>query len=239
MGIRLQKRAGWGLDDLVPGEDPRVNWEGRWTQRSASGIAYLNWLTRKYGGQRHVFSMDFILLRSADAARYLRSDVSECVSYDHEDRQASVLVIRPFAYPDWSREDDTLDYSAEQLRPDGFGSYSSRLPAGIFPFNALYMDAETGEDINGHEHHLAMWWNVTANLEKMPLREDTTPEDRRATLDKVTADVLPQYASYEEARRRVVPRVPGEVRDVCEYLQVLKGKETWRQLRPVLATWLA
>jgi hypothetical protein len=239
MGLRLQKLAGWGLDDLIPRTDPRVNWQGRWAQHAAGGIAYLNWLTRKYGGQRNLFSLDYVLLRSADAARYLRGDVSDCVSYDHEDRQASVIVIRPFACHDWSRSDDTLDYSAEQLLPDGFGSYCRRLPAGIFPFNGMFMDAQTGEDINGYEHHLAMWRNVTANLEKVPLREDTTPEDRRATLDKVTADVLPQYSSYEEARKRVVPRVPDEVRDVCEYLQVLKGNETWRQLRPVLATWLA
>lgn len=235
MGIRIQKHLGYALTDVTP-HDPRVNWafaEGRYH----SGQSYLRWLNERYGlGEGKPFpSMDWLTIRHE--AKFLKHDVAQCVAYDHEtsDRdKASVIVVRTFCYPEWSRQDDSIDYSADQLRDDMGESRWELLRTGIFPFDGQLMDAETGERL---PREALTWRQVTRSLEKDPPAGKDNRLDRVGALELFTKDLLPQYPDYQTAVARVVQCVPQEVRDICEFLGLFTSDETWKQLRPVLATW--
>jgi hypothetical protein len=234
MGIRIQKHLGYALTGVTP-EDERVNWkfaEGR----CHSGHAYLRWLDERYGpGEGKPFpSMDWLTIRHE--ANWLEHDVAECASYDYETSdhgRASVIVVRPLCHPDWSRTDDSIDYSADQLRDDMGESRHELLRTGIFPFDGQLMDAETGERL---PREALTWRQVTRSLESRPGDKDKR-QDAIDAMELFTRDLLPQYPGYQAAAARVVPCVPQEVRDVCEFLGLFTSDETWKQLRPVLATW--
>lgn len=232
MGIRIQKHLGYALTGVAQ-QDPRVNWEFA-RGRYHSGHSYLRWLNERYGWEQKKshFSMDWLTIRTE--VKFHRADVSHCVSYDDESRTADVIVVRPVCYPDWSRTDDSIDYSAEQLHGDMGGSRCELLPAGIFPFDGLLMDAETGERL---PKEALTWKQVTRSLESDPPAAKDDRLNRIDAMEQFTRDLLPQYPGYQTAVARVVSLVPEEIRDVCEFLGLFTDEGTWKQLRPVLATW--
>ena len=87
------------------------------------------------------------------------------------------------------------------------------------------MDARTGEPAPADT---ALWARFAARYEDGDLSEQA--------LRELAAVLFPDW-TLEEARMRIVPSVPSEVRDLCEYLELFTDPGTWRELRPVIATW--
>ncbi len=232
MGIRVQKRLGYGLTGVTQ-QDPRVNWEYD-KGRHRSALSYFRWLDGRYGlGEGKPFpSMDWLTLRHEP--RFLKRDVTKCASWDYESSSPFPLVVRPLCYPEWSRSDDSIDYSADQLRDDMGSPRCERLAAGIFPFDGQLMDAETGERL---PKEALTWRQVTRSPGGRPSAGKDERLSHISALELFTRDLLPQYPDYQTAVARVVSLVPQEIRDVCEFLELFTGKDTWKQLRPVLATW--
>jgi hypothetical protein len=247
MGLRLHKVIGWALTDLLPGKDgwghadPRVNWEAEpFGHDGRTGREYLPWLAKRVADRRlpgleQWFSLDHAMLRDpATLGRLGGKGVWESVTYDTEGGLPTVLVIRPFTLPDWSRTDDSIDYAAEtNMTGTLMGDRAWVLPLrnGIHPYNGVYMDAETGENLP----HQAVQW---ARLRNGLADQGADPEEAERVLTKA-APLFTPYKTYAEAQARVVQRVPLEVRDVAEYLGLFTHAGVWRQLRPVLYTYWA
>lgn len=235
MGLRIHKALGWGLTDLQAcGGDSRVNWgadpfkyEGR------TGFDYLPWLVARHENDKPYFSYDWVVLSSSDGLeKFGKKNVFKAVTYSPEYGKPEVLVIRPFTLTDWSRSDDSIDYAGEMLTHPGAEDWWQPVRgSGLHPFEGLFMDAETGENL---PHSVIQWVRLVNGLAERLVPE----EDAMSGLNALALSQTP-YATHEEAKARIVPRVPEEVRDVAEFLELFTDGTVWRQLRPLLYTYWA
>jgi hypothetical protein len=242
MGIRINKALGWGLTglDATWRADARLNWDSPVFERhSGTGRDYLQWLLERRKkvdlASRPWFSLDAATMSArAELEQFGGRQVQEVVSYHPEYASPHVLVIRPFVLDSWTRTDDSIDYTWETAEHPGTEDRVQVLAAGIFPFNGLYMDAETGEDL---PHDVVQWVRLRNGLVRSG---QLSPGDRvtAARLDEIAVQ-LTRYRTWGEAQDKIVPRVPEEIRDVSEYLNLFPGPDVWKQLRPVLYTYWA
>jgi hypothetical protein len=230
MGIRVHKAIGYGLELAgTDRTDPRVNWESRLFsyEDDISAGQYWQWLRGKHGGKPARPSLDYVRLlhRKEDRDAIASRDLADCVHVPDE-AGLPLLMVAPLGCEGWSRYDDTLDWTEETYgRVPSQGNRVLFLQHGLFPFNGVYMDAQTGERLTGD---IALWMRFRTAHEAGTLSEG-------AVRDLTTA-LLPGW-TMEEALQRVVPDVPAEVRDICEYLELFTDPGTWRELRPATATW--
>jgi hypothetical protein len=239
MGLRIHKAIGWGLTSLAPGEDgqadSRVNWKAEpFKYEGRTGREYLAWLREQAEVRRRNglqwFSIDSMTLGDAEwLDKFGGEPVWQTVTYSPEYGLPEVLVIRPFVCTDWSRTDDMIDYSAERLSHPDAENWWAPVRGGIHPFEGLFMDAETGESL---PHAVVQWVRLVNGLTERGVSD----EEARLGLAAAVRAWTP-YRSQAEAKARIVPRVPEEVRDLAEYLDLFTDAAVWRQLRPVLYTY--
>jgi len=87
------------------------------------------------------------------------------------------------------------------------------------------MDAETGREL---EYELAFGWAAygpDGGEEQTGLREQIAQ--------------MAGYSSLEEAKRRIVPAVPLEIRRLAEFGQLFSDERKLLSLRPALRIWWA
>lgn len=238
MGIRIHKALGWGLSDVQPGTDPRVNWGAEpFRYEGRAGAEYAAWVEENSCARQpdapYWFTLDRALLssRSPEAERFRAARVWESVTYSPEYGMPEVLVIRPFTQREWSRFDDAIDFAAESVDHPGAENRCQPVRGGIFPHTGLFMDAETGENL---PHGVIEWVRVRNAIAD----QGRDPDEMDQALMKLAAQLTP-YATRAEADARIVPRVPEEIRDVAAFLRLFTGDTVWRQLRPLLYTYWA
>lgn len=233
MGIRVHKFAGYGFTDMQPNVDPRVNWKCgllNWDHHGLSGDDYFHWL----GDQRRiletrVFSMDYLMLRTE--AKLRSATLLDCLAWDTEYGLKNVMALRPLAYPDWGREDDTIDYVTEIHLSGGQRARVEEIPTGIFPFDGRYMDARTGEQLP----HEVIWFVRLKNELGIEYMRAVT-DGQVSALDEAAKAHTP-FDSAVEAAGHIVPLVPEEIRDICEFSGLLTEPNGWKDMRPLLYTW--
>lgn len=230
MGIRIHKSLGYGLTD-VEKDDPRINWgsflltgEG---DRNDVGV-YNGWLMMAKD-RDDLSPLDAWWLND-HAAEQRRVWMTDCIAYSPEYGLPNVLVLRPLACRDWSRYDDAIDYVvATHLEgPEQSGNRVEVLKHQIYPFSH-YVDAITGEQITGDVYS---WWRLQGNL--FP---SSPSEVAQIEQSQDTAALRLGYDGNAEARERVVPKVPDEIRMIAEYADLFTDPDTVRALRPMLYTY--
>lgn len=224
MGIRVHKILGWGLTDVKcehakQPEDPRINNESLtrvWDQSNDEMLsAYLSFLDETQESDFGTLDKWMLSNRSKEDRKLHMSD---CIAFDSEYGLPNVLCLRPLACDDWSRFDDTIDYTIETyLSEDPLTNRVEILQHPPYPYNALYMDKRTGVRVPNE----IMWW----------IRH------RSAGKESDELAKLGGFNSHAEADENIAPIVPQEIRDLSQFLGLFTSDDVWMQLRPMLYTY--
>lgn len=229
MGIRLHKVIGYGLTDVVTKDgtvldDPRIDADSPFVGgvRPDGHLSYLDWLKSTPHDED-----DFGLLFEIQALESGQDYGPEqyAVTWAPEYGMENVLVVRPLTERTWDRSDNPIDYAEHNvtgLEPD---NRVHVLRGGLYPYDGLWMDSRTGEQIMGPDRPLHTWNTVRR-------AEDSGWEDRPRILDHLAAQM--GFTDHAEAERCVVPLVPDSVRRLCEWGGLFTGPDVWLQLRPLL-----
>ncbi|HJS83793.1 MAG TPA: hypothetical protein VJ742_13270 [Nitrososphaera sp.] len=239
----MHKQLGYGLTDIQFEKDGYVITDER---LNPSGMAMDHsdyWYSRTVLDYRCWMEEQLVAdfnggLERAMLDHYLKGiNAGTYDAHDFEPRQAvtmnveygePVLLIRPLYQRDWLRYDNTIDWVQETYcnGEERQHNWVKILPDGIFPYNGLFMDARTGEDVDLNE---AVLYKRLLSPEwgKVP-----TPEE----IDKIfEANVFPK--TPRDVLENMAPRVPKEVRSMCEYGQIFNDPATILDLRPMLYCW--
>jgi hypothetical protein len=237
MGIRVNKRLGYGLVDVAYGDkgdclDPRVNadsllldWDRGDEVNTSNYVEFLQHRDDK-STERYILN-----------ERWLESNQKmkprDCVFLGNLDYGLEqVLCVTPiWMYEEWHRADDAIDWVTESYLFDSNPlDRVDVFPHGLFPFNGLYMDARNGEILKGRG--IMDWIRLWTNLK--PEGKAISREMARDELDDLASSFGMTHA---EAEQYVVPNVPEEVRNLCEFGRLFTDSSTLLQLRPMLCTY--
>lgn len=220
MGLRIHKMLGYGLVDIVE-SDPRINWDSPVFRYELDGNRYINWLDR--------FELKDLGVNPrlyGDGPGLVKPDVQSCFQFGTEDSGSpSVLCIRPLAWRDWYRFDDSIDYVEQTESEEGQRDTFQVLNHGIYP-HISYMDDRLGYQIKGSDAHA---WQRAKNALKGNLPDDTSVLDDLAR--------LAGFESHQDALLHCRPHVPNEVRYLAAFSGVFTSAETHTKLRPMIYTW--
>lgn len=248
MGLRIHKVMGYGLTDVTSKDyritDSRINTDSILLDRSEDVPApqpYDEWLAERYPAfdaesTKPLFenldaAMERQLLEKSGAEDALR-----VVTWEGEYGLPNVLVVRPAGEADWHRHDDPIDYQEEAIRGNFTDYRVERTVGNIHPYEGIYMDARTGEQIIGKQADLVRAWRRLINA---PLKEGVSEAERTAVLDKMAPRLGLDVKDHAEAERFIVPLVPDTIRRVCEWGELFTSPDVWRQLRPLVYTYHA
>ena len=244
MPLRLNKAVGYALTDLVE-NDPRINQDSpllfwyRFEEDDDDFVvptleSYASWLEEKAAAGEGGFGTrtEASLLRNARGLPLHRLELTDTVVHQVESGPETLVLINPVSLHRWCREDDSIDYIEASLLPDGGRDNSLvRLQRGIGAHAGRFMVVD-GTELN----ELAERSIFFASLE-MPEDELDNIASRIKPMDR-TDDRNP-YANAAEARERIAPFVPTDLRRLAEYGQLFTSDDVWKQLRPVLYTYWA
>jgi hypothetical protein len=245
MALRLNKALGYALTDLVD-NDPRINQDSPllfWSRFEDEDEdfevptldSYTAWLEEKAASGEGGFDVrsEVALLRDARRLRLHRLELTDAVVHQTESGPETLVLIPPVCLHNWCRGDDPIDYIEASLLP-GDAELDNSLVAlerGPGGYAGRFMDVD-GTELNEHARHFAYFAG-----HGMPEEELDNIASRIKPMDR-TDDRHP-YTGAAEARERVVPCVPSDLRRLAEYGQLFTSEETWKQLRPVLYTYWA
>lgn len=253
MGLRIQKAMGWGLEGT--NEEVFDLLQDDWDDLNSKDLhSYKRFLQKKYEvtdemlNNRSDYTEKFLsaALNSnlVQVSRQLRKKSENCngfkfITYCDELDEAltrQAFIVTPFStISEWKRSDDALDYAEVDYIAQDDDNFEldntlQWLKRNQFPYSGLYMHAVTGEPVS---HELWQELRDVRNMRKI-LREDNP-----AAVADVADDIFfieNGFASYEDAEKNLVPLVPQELRDLCEWLQLFKNPATVFTLRPVILT---
>lgn len=239
MGIRVHKVLGYGLTDVKTRKykiaDGRINRESVLLDYDSKAKLddYIAWLQVKYATDTEKmshFNMDMWLFKERQDEDWNgwhdktgAFDPRSLIHHGIEYMLKNVLLVRPLSCKDWQRHDDPIDWIEETMRyrdeKDGLVNWYKVLTDGIFPYSGSYMNARTGDRVkNGVELHRFLSW-----------------KDWPGSIDE-TAKAC-GFVDEEDARANLVPMVPNEIRDLCEWGKLFTDDTVWRQLRPMIYTY--
>lgn len=226
MGIRIHKMCGYGLTDLVE-DDPRINWGSKYFNYSYSDYDLDEFLEHSKRRDYYLGGLDSIMVRQWRKKGKKDQNPLECAVFGNADMGLeNVMCVRPISSPEWHRSDDTLDWLESGGEPD---STVRLLDHGIFPYDGLYMDARTGEHLkNGVD--IKRWLRIVGKVGE-EARDAIIAGEYAGVFEKATG------MDYEEAKEFLVPNVPGDVRNVAEYLGIFATEDAWKDLRPMVYTY--
>lgn len=244
MSLRLNKALGYALTDLVD-NDPRINQDSpllfwsRFEEEEEDFVvptleSYASWLEAKAAAGDGGFGTktEAKLLRSARVLRLHRLELTDAVVHRDESGPETLVLIPPVSLHRWRRDDDTIDYIEASLLPGGGRDNSLiHLERGIGGYGGRFMDLD-GTELNAHAERFIFFAG-----QGMPEDELDDIASRIAPVDR-TDDRHP-YATAVEARARIVPCVPSDLRRLADYGELFTSDDVWRQLRPVLYTYWA
>jgi hypothetical protein len=233
---------GYGLIDVTHEgcqlTDPRINANSFLLDRSrerTAEVGYGEWLAERYPFDPKAADIDHEILEAEMERQMLEGradDAYETVAWQGEYGLPNVLVVRPAGSPEWHRYNSPIDYEEEAIRGLFTDYRVERIVGGIHPYEGIYMDARTGEQIIGEQADRVRGWRRIINA-----RRKVSGADRADLLNRVARAM--GFKDHAEAERYVVPLVPGEIRRLCEWGELFTWPDVWMQLRPVLYTYYA
>lgn len=251
MSSNIRKVLGYGLTD-VQANDPRINWQSPLLDFTAAPT-----FTDFADHLDAVKGREFRWLDPADCVRRIGEahpgrGLDDCVVYDAEHGSDEVLVLVPPSQAgDWMRLDDTFDYIEAHFgdEPD-LDPVVRELRVGIAPFDGLWMDSQTGVELQ-----------KVSLFRRLLQSSDTTPERLLAAARKISH--VPDFDEYEAltalvlgtqaekpadetepifrdagvAADRLARLVPSEVRELAAFGELFTDSGTWTSLIPVHYTY--
>lgn len=244
MALRLNKALGYALTDLVD-NDPRVNQDSPllfWSRFEEEDETfevptldtYAAWLEAKAAAGDGGFGTrtEASLLRNARGRRLHHLELTDAVVHQDESGPETLVLIPPVYLHRWCRSDDDIDYIEASLLPGGGRDNSLvALQRGIGAHAGRFMDVD-GTELNEHAQQFAYFAS-----QAMPKEELENIASRIEPADPASDRRM--YSGAAEARERIVPLVPSDLRRLAEYGQLFTSDEVWTQLRPVLYTYWA
>lgn len=244
MALHLNKALGYALTDLVD-NDPRINQDSpllfwsRFEDEDEDFVVptldtYAAWLEEKAAAGEGGFGTrtEAKLLQSERSRRLHHLELTDTVVHQDETGPETLVLIPPVSLHRWFRSDDRIDYIEASLLPDGGRDNSLvRLQHGPSGYAGRFMDID-GTELNEHARHFVYFAG-----QGMPEEELDNIASRIKPL--APADDRHPYGGAAEARDRIAPLVPSDLRRLAEYGQLFTGADVWKQLRPVLYTYWA
>lgn len=233
MSSMIRKVLGYGLTD-VHADDPRINWESPLLDFTAAPT-----FTEFADHLDTVRGREFGWLDPADTVRRLGQahptrGLDDCVAYNAESGSDEVLVlVPPSQVNDWLRSDDTFDYIEAHFGDEpNLDPVVRELRMGIAPFDGLWMDKQTGAELQ-----------KVSLFRRQLLSGDATTEQLLAAARKITPtekladETEPIFRDAGEAADRLVRLVPAEVRELAAFGDLFTDPGTWTSLVPVHYTY--
>lgn len=256
MGIRINKSMGWGI--VLPANED-------FHERVSDALEqdyndYVQFLKDKYKDTsaeqaladlgQPLYNMDRMYMFN-DALkpkhRYKQTlDAYDAVTLETEhvnENNDMALVVTPFSVAaEWHRFDDSIDYAEALLdmedegRTDMVQNTIRYLPHNQYPYDGQYMHEATGERILDELRTVMRFAKTVLEVaaEKGQLDHEDTVEFIKRTDAKVQEK---GFTSYQDLKEHMVPLVPQEVRDICEWLEIFEDKRAVLELRPMLLTY--
>jgi hypothetical protein len=233
----VKTRKGQIADSRINSKSPLLDWD----HPDRDELGYIRWIKRHRDAEFSSddlsgdWNLDCIWVTEEDASEY---DFDRSVVRQPEYGLPNVLCIKPLGAHDWYRHASMIDWVEETwIRPGTpQRDHVEVLDEGIYPYEG-WMDSRTGEKVHIYS---AVALRRAINVAKVN-------PDALITLDQAL-DVLllpgnlPKtvpFATPDEVVQFMVPTVPREIRDMCEWGKLFKDELTWTQLRPMLYTWWA
>lgn len=235
MGIRLSKKLGWGLTDVMHDDkgyvsDPRINASALNPPGGEFIAGYLEYLESLKGDEPNISDEWFevmLTIQMIEESRRREEHIPWPVTRPFEGGCWNVLLVQPVGFDKWSRYDDPIDVAEECASDSGtLGGRVTPMPYGIFPFEGLYMDSRDGRRLDSTAKRM-----IDRLLDGGPEDAGVSPERHRAAghLARVLG-----FEDTDEASRCIAPVVPSDIRNVCSWLDLFTGPDVWLQLRPML-----
>lgn len=241
MGIRVNKLIGYGLTDIQYDKytmtDPRIRTDSilfDWDNPDFEDAeAYLKFLETVDDGKFELQMYRTLSTVENLADKYKFNDPRHCFHWGPEYGMGNVLAIRDFTHVDSHRSADIIDWVEETyVGIDGSQvNWVRELPDGPFPHNGFFMDSETGNKFTKENYELALGFKRLTNYGE---ENDTLDVFRNSELSLV--EKL-GYSSFDEAYKRIVPNVPREIRNLCEFGKLFIDPSDVRLLRPIIYCW--
>jgi hypothetical protein len=255
MGIRISKNLGWGI---------ALPYSNDFHERVDEALEqdyndYVQFLKDKYKDESAeqalaqlgmpLYNMDRLsLFNDTLKPKHRYKDVLDAydavtleTEYVNENKDM-VLVISPFSVAsEWKRYDDSIDWAEAFLnmedegRTDIIKNTIRYLPHNQYPYDGQYMHEVTGEPVSPDVRMVMRYMKAALESieEKGQLDHKDTAELLRRTDVKLQGE---GFASYEDLKAHMVPLVPQDVRDVCEWLGIFDDERAVLELRPMLLT---
>jgi hypothetical protein len=255
MGIRIKKSMGWGI--VLPHNE---DFEERVSEAlEQDHDDYVQFLKDKYKDESAeqaiaqlgtpLYNMDRLAIFN-DALkpkhRYKKTlDAYDAVTFETEyvnENEDMVLIVSPFSVTSaWNRYDDSIDYAEALLkmeddgRTDMIENTIRYLPHNQYPYDGQYMHEVTGESVS-QDARMVMRY-AKAVLESLAEKDQLNHADTIEFLRRTDVKIQNEgFASYEDLKAHMVPLVPQDVRDVCEWLEIFDDERAVLELRPMLLT---
>jgi hypothetical protein len=244
MSLRLNKALGYALTDLVD-NDPRINQDSpllfwsRFEEEDDDFVvpsldSYAAWLEEMAASGDGGFGTrtEASLLRDASSRRLHHLELTDAVVHRDESGPEVLVLIPPVYLHRWCRDDDDFDYVEASLMPDaGQANSLVALQCGIGAYAGRFMDVD-GTELNEQARHFSFFAG-----QGMPEGELNNIASRIKPMDRTDGPSL--YSGAAEARERIVPCVPPDLRRLAAYGQLFTSDDVWKQLSPVLYTYWA
>jgi hypothetical protein len=251
MSSTIKKVLGYGLTD-IQANDPRINWASPLLDFTAAPT-----FTDFADHLAAVKGREFDWLDPADCVRRLgqahpRRSLDDCVVYAAETGSDEVLVlVPPSQADDWLRSDDTFDYIEAHFGDEpNLDPVVRELRMGIAPFDGLWMDRETGVELQKVSLFRRLLQSGDATPERLlaaAQKISPVPDfDADAALEalatgsraeKPAAGSEPLFRDAGVAADRLVRLVPAEVRELAAFGKLFTDPDTWTSLVPVHYTY--
>jgi hypothetical protein len=228
MGIRLHRRLGYGLTDLVVTngfiDDPRIAVDRAgvavlYDEDETTVGDYITWLDEHHPG-----SVEGVMARFESALRVhpeLRPPHSlhDLLTWEPDGGDEHVLLLSPLWLPSWRRNDDTID----RIEAPDVRTHVRVLTNGPPPFDGAWVDTRTGELIANR--HVALVYYQAAQSDYHSVN----------VLDDLAVEL--GFTDHAQAQTYITPLVPDGIRNLAEFLGIFTGPDVASSLRPMLYTW--
>lgn len=255
MGIRLHKQMGWGI--MLPSPPGVLESE---ELNSLSFADYCRFVADKHPDSDDFTNMDAFFYRQVTTVESIPEEMRTWRPWktfqwvednlDEYPNGSGLLVLTPpLMTKEWRRTDDSMD--AVELEVEYAGrpeqelleTKVSWLERNPYPFGGNYMDKRGNSDKSITEV-LRVVRSLVRNAQTNDysgMLDEAFYENLHSIFDEEKLQDFFTKHGYEDLNdfvQNTAPNVPHEVRDICEWLNILPHEQVL-QLRPVLVRWFS
>lgn len=241
MGIRVNKRMGWGLADLQTDKDgeiidPRINKEGYLFDPDEENFSieeYFNLLEEYYEKNKDdILRNPEIILDyfAIDDMKKEKIQLYDCIGHDSEFGIPNVLHFVPPVYvKDWTRYNDSIDYYEESINHEQHSRFQL-LNRPIYPYEH-YIDIDSLNE-EGYPTRIHFWDRLRvaeAIFNNLPITE----------VKKEKMEEIFGFSTKEEYDRRIIPAIPNGLIAFIKYTKIFTDDKFIFDLRPMIYVYWA